>query len=114
TLGNLSRAFKLKSGRSLQLPHLESLGLGNITPIEGVPPWPHGPGKGAFGKATEQSRGKDTTSGHWEMAGLVLEKPFTAYPNGFPEDIIQRWVTENHLPGILGNKAASGTEILVE
>jgi phosphopentomutase len=114
TLGNLSRAFRKQSGRALQLPNLEAWGLGNITPMEGVNPLPPGGGHGAYGKAVEQSRGKDTTSGHWEMAGLVVSKAFATYPTGFPAEIVERWVRENRLPGVLGNKAASGTEIIVE
>lgn len=114
TLGNLSRAIRDKRGRALELPNLEAWGLGNITPMDGVPSRPGGGGEGAFGRAAELSRGKDTTSGHWEMAGLVVQKPFAVFPNGFPQDRIDQWVHENNLPGILGNKAASGTEILVE
>jgi phosphopentomutase len=114
TLSNLARVFKEKTGRSLQLPHLNALGIGNITPMQGIPPKSPGEGEGAFGRATELSAGKDTTSGHWEMAGLVLVKPFTTYPNGFSQDVIDRWVHENHLPGVLGNKSASGTTILEE
>src|SRR4051794_599857 len=72
TLGNLARAFKIKNGRPLHLPHLEALGLGNITEIEGVPARWSGKGEGAFGRAVELSLGKDTTAGHWEMAGVVV------------------------------------------
>lgn len=114
TLGNLARALKEKTGRSLKLPNLERLGIGNITPITGVAPKKAGEGAGAFGKARELSNGKDTTSGHWEMAGLVVKKAFETYPDGFSAEIMDRWVKENHLPGILGNKAASGTEIIEE
>ena len=114
TLGNLARALKEKTGRSLKLPNLERLGIGNITPITGVAPKKSGEGAGAFGKARELSNGKDTTSGHWEMAGLVVKKAFETYPDGFSAEIMDRWVRENHLPGILGNKAASGTEIIEE
>jgi phosphopentomutase len=114
TLGNLSRAFKAKTGRALQLPNLENWGLANITHMEGLSPRADGHGFGAYGRAIEQSRGKDTTSGHWEMAGLVVSKPFTVYANGFPAEVVERWVQENNLPGVLGNKAASGTEILTE
>ena len=88
--------------------------MGNITPIEGVPARWDGQGEGAFGRAVERSLGKDTTSGHWEMAGLVVSKAFTTYPNGYSEEVIGRWCRENDLPGVLGNKAASGTEILDE
>jgi len=113
TLGNLARVFREKTGRSLQLPHLASWGIGNITAMEGVTPT-FGKGEGAFGRAVERSRGKDTTSGHWEMAGLVVNTAFATFPNGFSQDVIDRWCRENHLPGVLGNKAASGTEIIEE
>ena len=115
TLGNLSR--KLKGGRKLNLPNMAAWGLGNITSIDGVPAATalnKNSGSGAFGKATELSRGKDTTSGHWEMAGLVVKTPFETFPNGFPKAVIDRWIKENDLPGILGNKVASGTEIIDE
>lgn len=114
TLGNLSRAFKQKSGRPLNLPHLEAWGLGNITDIEGVPARWSGKGEGAFGRAVELSLGKDTTAGHWEMAGVVVKKAFTTYPKGFSEAVIDRWCRENDLPGVLGNKIASGTDIIDE
>jgi phosphopentomutase len=114
TLGNLANAFKSKAGRALKLPYLEAMGLGNITSIAGVKAQTTGEGLGAFGKAIELSNGKDTTSGHWEMTGLVLKKPFAVFPNGFSEAVIQSWVQENQLPGVLGNRAASGTEIIEE
>lgn len=118
TLANLSRAFRASHGRSLKLPNMEAWGLGNITHIEGVTPQPVGSGKlganGAFGKALEKSLGKDTTSGHWEMAGLVVTKAFTTFSEGFPQEIVDRWCHENGLPGVLGNKPASGTEIIEE
>ncbi len=114
TLGNLAREFPKKVGRKLSLPNLQKLGIGNITPMEGVPPIAPQQGMGAFGKARELSSGKDTTSGHWEMAGLVVEKPFLTYPTGFTAEIVDRWVKECGLPGVLGNKAASGTEIIEE
>jgi phosphopentomutase len=114
TLANMAEVFTKKVGRNLNLPTLESWGIGNITSIPGIKPRERGQGEGAFGKALERSKGKDTTSGHWEMAGLVLNKPFTVYPNGFPQEVIEQWVKENQLPGVLGNKAASGTEIIEE
>lgn len=114
TLGNLARVLKERTGRTLTIPNLEKLGIGNITAIPGVAPKKPGEGVGAFGKARELSNGKDTTSGHWEMAGLVVSKPFQTYPNGFSDEVIARWVKENNLPGVLGNKAASGTEIIEE
>jgi len=114
TLGNLARTLKQRTGREIRLPHLQSWGLGNITPMEGVSALQPGQGEGAFGKAIELSRGKDTTSGHWEMAGLVVSKAFITFPDGFSKEIVDRWVHENNLPGVLGNKAASGTEIIEE
>lgn len=114
TLKNLALDLPKKTGQTLQIPHLEAWGIGNITAMHGVPARTLGAGEGAFGRAKEKSRGKDTTSGHWEMAGLVVEKPFITFPQGFPPEVIQRWIQENQLPGILGNKIASGTEIIKE
>ncbi|MCC7441746.1 MAG: phosphopentomutase [Bdellovibrionales bacterium] len=110
TLGNLSRAL----GRPLELPNLRAMGLGNLTPMAHVTPLAPGEGSGAYGRAREKSAGKDTSSGHWEMAGLVVSDPFPVFEQGFPADIVDRWVKENGLPGVLGNKAASGTTILDE
>lgn len=112
TVGNLSRALKEKHGRALKLPHLERLGLGNLTRIDGVAPLKPGQGEGFYAKAKERSNGKDTTSGHWEMAGLVVSTPFKTFAEGFPKEIVDRWVKENALPGALANHAASGTEII--
>jgi phosphopentomutase len=114
TLKNLAAQFYQQKNRPLNLPHLRSWGLGNITPMQGLHPLSHGEGEGAHGKAIELSKGKDTTSGHWEMAGLVLTKPFITFENGFSQEIVQRWVKENNLPGVLGNKSASGTTIIEE
>ena len=114
TLGNLSRSYKAKYGRALQLPNLARLGLGGLTAIEGIPALSPGKGVGAFGRAREHSTGKDTTSGHWEMLGLTVTREFAVFPNGFPKEIIDRWCRENNLPGVLGNKPASGTEIIEE
>lgn len=105
TLGNLSRK------RKLALPNLEKLGLGSLTKIDGVAS--HTQGTFAA-RAMEKSPGKDTTSGHWEMAGLVVDHPFKTFPDGFPEAWISQWCIDNGLPGVLGNKAASGTEIIEE
>ena len=112
TLGNLSKAIYARRGIPLQIPNLLRLGIQSVTPIEGSP---H-PQElvGAYGKALEASLGKDTTSGHWEMAGLVVKNAFPVFEHGFSKEIIERWCQENHLPGVLGNKAASGTEIIEE
>jgi len=106
TLGNTARQVG-----GLDLPNLESLGLGFLTDIQGVVPRAE-PGT-AHGRATEISAGKDTTTGHWEMMGLRLERPFPVYPEGFPREIIQRFERGIGRP-ILGNVPASGTEIIGE
>lgn len=112
TLGNLARALQEKTGRTLQIPNLRKLGLANAVSMAGVNPLNAGEGIGAYGLARERSRGKDTTTGHWEMAGLTIERAFQTFENGFPESVVERWVRENHLPGVLGNCVASGTEII--
>src|SRR5437667_6180287 len=98
--------------RQLHLPNLQSLGLGNIRPLSGVAATENP--RGSYGKCALKSNGKDTTTGHWEMAGIILERAFPTYPNGFPKAIIDRFISEAQLPGILGNFAASGTEIIKE
>ncbi len=95
----------------LSLPHLERLGLGHVTAVMGVPPVE--PTTGAFGRMREASAGKDTTTGHWEMGGLIIEKPFALYPDGFPAEILDPFVEQTGY-GYIGNKAASGTVILTE
>ena len=98
--------------RQVHLPNLQSLGLGNIRPLNGVSSVDNP--IGSFGKCTLKSNGKDTTTGHWEMAGIILKKAFPTFPNGFPSSIIDRFVSESNIPGILGNVPASGTEIIKE
>ncbi|HZA20200.1 MAG TPA: phosphopentomutase [Actinomycetota bacterium] len=93
----------------LALPHMERLGLGRIASIEGVDP--EGEPEGGFGLMTERSPGKDTTTGHWEIAGVVLERPFPLYPDGFPPEVIKQF-EEAIGTETLGNVAASGTEII--
>jgi len=107
TLGNMARRVG-----GLHLPTLESWGLGNLTEIAGCPP--SGAPRASFGTMAELSRGKDTTTGHWEMVGVVLEKGFTTFPQGFPPELMQEWLRLSGAPGYLGNKAASGTEIIEE
>jgi phosphopentomutase len=106
TLGNISRAVG-----GLTLPHLGVLGLGNTTDILGVPPIRDTPG--AYGRLTEVSAGKDTTTGHWELGGIILDKPFPVYPQGFPAGLMQQYES---LIGrkTVGNYPASGTEIIKE
>ncbi len=106
TLANLASA----SG-GLKLPNLERMGLGNISPIAGVTPQ-QAP-EANFGRMAEASPGKDSVSGHWEIAGLILDTPFPTYPDGFPPEVIDAF-TDATGKGMLGNKAASGTEIIKE
>ncbi len=95
----------------LALPNLGRIGLGNITPIVGTPPT--NDATGAFGRMQEAAAGKDSTTGHWEMTGVVLRKPLPTYPNGFPPDVVDAFEQAiGHK--VLGNKAASGTEIIQE
>jgi len=104
TLGSI-----LKS-RPVDLPNLQNLGLGNIRPLENLPPAENP--IGCFGKCTLKSNGKDTTTGHWEIAGIVMERAFPTFPQGFPQRIIDKFVAEANVSGVLGNVAASGTEII--
>src|SRR5215831_16662839 len=106
TLGNVARAVG-----GLDLPNLEALGLGNIEPLEGCPPQPGAPA--VAGRLLERSKGKDTTTGHWEMMGIVTAQPFPTYPHGFPHDVIDPFMHRTGR-GVLGNKPASGTEIIQE
>lgn len=106
TLGNISRAVG-----GLNMPNFGRLGLGNIIPIEGVPP-AESPAA-SYGRMAEKSAGKDTTTGHWEMAGIIMEKPFPVYPGGFPNEFIKSY-EEKIGRRVLGNKAASGTAIIEE
>ena len=106
TLGNVSRAVG-----GLDLPNLEALGLGNVEPLEGCPPQAGAPA--IAGRLVERSKGKDTTTGHWELMGVVTPQPFPTYPHGFPHDVIDPFMHRTGR-GVLGNKAASGTEIIQE
>lgn len=106
TLVNLARVQ-----RGLFLPNMTSLGLGNITSIQGVAP--QETPRGCYGKMLEKSIGKDTTTGHWELAGIVLENPFPTYPQGFPREIVEAIETGSGRK-FLGNYAASGTKIIEE
>jgi phosphopentomutase len=96
--------------RTVHLPNLQRYGLGNIRPLAGLAPLDHL--TGSYGRCALRSNGKDTTTGHWEMAGIILDHAFPTYPNGFPASVIDRFVRETSVPGILGNVPASGTEII--
>jgi phosphopentomutase len=106
TLGNVARAVG-----GLDLPSMEALGLGNVEPLEGCPPQPGAPA--VAGRLVERSKGKDTTTGHWELMGVVTAQPFPTYPHGFPHDVIDPFMHRT-ARGVLGNKPASGTEIIQE
>lgn len=109
TLGNIAAAVG-----GLHLPNLRRLGLGNILPLQGVPPLTE-PAElalaGAFGKMQEVSCGKDTTAGHWELAGTPLLRPLPTYPDGFPADLMAEFEKQIGR-GTLGNLPASGTVII--
>jgi phosphopentomutase len=96
--------------RSVHLPNLQRYGLGNVRPLKNVPPLDQP--EGSYGRCALRSNGKDTTTGHWEMAGIILDQAFPTYPKGFPRPVIDRFIAETGVPGILGNIPASGTEII--
>lgn len=106
TLVNTARAIG-----GLHLPNMGRLGLGRLADIPGVKPVD--PAEGIFGKMMEKSPGKDTTTGHWELAGVVLKRPFDLFPNGFPEELIREFEKRTGRK-VIGNKPASGTEIIRE
>jgi phosphopentomutase len=100
------------ASRVVRLPNLQALGLGNVRPLAHVAPAENP--RGSYGRCALQSNGKDTTTGHWEMAGIILDEAFPTYPEGFPADVLARFVAETGVPGVLGNYPASGTEIIKE
>jgi len=106
TLGHTAEAVG-----GLKVPNMAALGLGNIAPLTGVEPVPEP--KGCFGKMAEVSEGKDTTTGHWEIAGCILERAFPTYPNGFPREVIEEFEARIGRK-TLGNVVASGTVIIEE
>ena len=107
TIGHIMEHFP-----NLQIPNMRSIGYGNIEGMSGVQPVEKP--LGAFGRLAEMSAGKDTTIGHWEMTGIYTPERFPTYPDGFPEDIINAFVAETGVPGILYNGVASGTAIINE
>src|SRR5437764_3622821 len=106
TLGNVARAVG-----GLDLPNLEAFGLGNVEALEGCPPQPGAPA--VAGRLVERSKGKDTTTGHWELMGIVTPEPMPTYLHGFPFDVIEEFAHRTGR-GVLGNKPASGSEIIPE
>ena len=105
TIGHIMERYP-----DLRIPNLRRIGYGNIDGMEGMAPAEHP--EGAFGRLAEASAGKDTTIGHWEMAGIHTTKPFPVYPDGFPQDVIDEFVRRTGVPGVLYNGVASGTVII--
>lgn len=104
TLGNVARAVG-----GLSLPRLERMGLGNIRPLEGVAR--RGDAAGAWGLMRPASAGKDSTTGHWEIAGVHLERPFPTFPDGFPTEVIDRFAKATGR-GVIANVVGSGTDVI--
>lgn len=96
----------------LNVPNLEAMGIGNIQDFKGIAKTETPTAQ--YGQMFEKSKGKDTTTGHWEIAGLVSEKPFATFPNGFPKELVDKFVEETGCGGILANRPASGTAIIAE
>ena len=96
--------------KGLNVPNLEKMGLGNIQDFEGIKPVENP--IATFGTLVEKSKGKDTTTGHWEIAGITLDRPFATFPNGFPPEIIDEFVEKTRCGGVLANCPASGTAII--
>ncbi|OJX46123.1 MAG: phosphopentomutase [Chloroflexi bacterium 44-23] len=110
-LGSNSLSNVASKNGGLHLPNLEKIGFGHITPMMGVDAVRHP--TGAYGKMTPKSAGKDSVTGHWELMGIYLRKAFPTYPHGFPKDVLSEFTRLTGLE-VLGNKAASGTEIIKE
>lgn len=106
TLGHVSEQV------GVNLPNMAKLGLGNIIPLKTVPTEENP--VAAFGKMREVSGGKDSTTGHWEIAGIHLDKPFPSFPNGFPEHVLNEFTQKTGTEGVLCNKPYSGTEVIKE
>ncbi len=96
--------------KGLSVPNLQKMGLGNIQDFEGIEPVENPTAQ--FATMVEKSKGKDTTTGHWEIAGLVSETPFATFPNGFPDELVDKFIEETGCGGILANCPASGTAII--
>jgi len=108
--GSNTLKHTIEYSKGLNIPVIESLGLGKIIKIKGVKSDLRT--LGAFGKMREKSNGKDSVTGHWEIAGIILKKGFDTYPNGFPDEIINKFKNGTNVQGILGNRASSGTVII--
>jgi phosphopentomutase len=104
TLGHVAEAVG-----GLEVPALQALGLGNVLPLAGCGPRPGAPA--VWGRLVERSKGMDTTTGHWEMVGIITERPFPTFPEGFPAEVIDEFARRTGR-GVIGNVPASGTEII--
>lgn len=107
TLAHVAEAMN-----GLNVPNMQKLGLGNILPLKGVSPVSNP--QASWGLMSELSKGKDTMAGHWEMMGLIVSKPFPTFPQGFSDEILNEFYKLTGYTSVLGNKAASGTEIIKE
>lgn len=110
--GTNTIAHVIEKNKGLNIPNMTRLGLGNIDGMKGVKRI-ESP-IGCYARMAEISNGKDTTIGHWEMVGIYSKEKFPTYPYGFPDEIIKEFIEKGNIPGILGNKVASGTEIIKE
>jgi phosphopentomutase len=109
TQGSNTLSHVAEAVGGLEVPAMQALGLGNIVPLRGCPPRADAPA--VYGRLLERSLGMDTTTGHWEMMGIVTERPFPTYPHGFPQELIDAFARQTGR-GVIGNRAASGTEII--
>ena len=100
----------IRKSEYFSIPNLVSLGLGNIDGVDNIEKTDTP--LASFGRCAEKSMGKDTTVGHWEIAGLISEKPFATFPNGFPDELISKFIEKTQCGGILANCPASGTAII--
>jgi phosphopentomutase len=107
--GSSTLAHTAEAVGGLEVPAMQALGLGNVMDVRGCPPRADAPA--VWGRLVERSKGMDTTTGHWEMMGIVTERPFPTYPHGFPDEILDEFSRATGR-GVLGNVAASGTEII--
>ncbi len=110
--GSNTLAHVARATGGLNLPNLGAMGLGNVIAIDGVPPV--SAATASYGKMACRSKGKDSTTGHWELGGLVVDEEFPTYPGGFPSDLIERFQRATGARGVLGNTTASGTVIIQE
>lgn len=112
--GASTLAHTAQSVGGLKIPNLQRMGLGNIEPKEILGCPPNLEPLASYGRMTEINCGKDTTTGHWEMIGCRMEKPFSTFPNGFPEDFLRKWMKETGVTGYLCNRPISGTVVIKE